>query len=261
MSGTSPTDPQRGPSPYGQNPYGQEAPGPSPYGENPYGAHPYGQAPYGQGGPAQGQPGQGHPNPSYASQGHPAPSYADQGYPAQGGWPGQQAPGPLTAPRRPGAITASFWLILAGGLVLLASTLLAAFAMTLPESRAMLEQQMRETYEQMGLPADQLAQMEQMTDQLLPVMSAVAAAFGVLAFLVYLLIALKIRKGSRAARTVGTVLAALSVLMIVANLMMGAFNPFDLLWVGLGVAGIVMAYRPEATEYMRLKAWERAGTR
>ncbi|QCP07468.1 hypothetical protein FDF08_05250 [Micrococcus luteus] len=251
MSGTSPTDPQRG-----QNPYGQEAPGPSPYGENPYGAHPYGQAPYGQGGPAQGQPGQGHPNP-----GHPAPSYADQGYPAQGGWPGQQAPGPLTAPRRPGAITASFWLILAGGLVLLASTLLAAFAMTLPESRAMLEQQMRETYEQMGLPADQLAQMEQMTDQLLPVMSVVAAAFGVVAFLVYLLIALKIRKGSRAARTVGTVLAALSVLMIVTNLMMGAFNPFDLLWVGLGVAGIVMAFRPEASEYMRLKAWERAGTR
>ncbi|TFI46488.1 hypothetical protein E4A41_09660, partial [Micrococcus endophyticus] len=161
----------------------------------------------------------------------------------------------------PRAITASFWLILAGGLVLLASTLLAAFAMTLPESRAMLEQQMRETYEQMGLPADQLAQMEQMTDQLLPVMSVVAAAFGVVAFLVYLLIALKIRKGSRAARTVGTVLAALSVLMIVTNLMMGAVNPFDLLWVGLGVAGIVMAFRPEATEYMRLKAWERAGTR
>ena len=29
----------------------------------------------------------------------------------------------------------------------------------------------------------------------------------------------------------------------------------------LGVAGIVMAYRPEATEYMRLKAWERAARR
>ena len=31
--------------------------------------------------------------------------------------------------------------------------------------------------------------------------------------------------------------------------------------VALGVAGIVLAYRPDATEYMRLKAWQRFARR
>ena len=69
------------------------------------------------------------------------------------------------------------------------------------------------------------------------------------------------RGGSRAARIVGTVLAALSVLVLVSNAVMGAFSSLDLVWVGLGVAGIVLAYRPDATEYMRLKAWQRFARR
>ncbi|MFL0366409.1 hypothetical protein ACH0BH_00800 [Micrococcus luteus] len=56
-------------------------------------------------------------------------------------------------------------------------------------------------------------------------------------------------------------LAALSVLVLVSNAVMGAFSPLDLVWVGLGVAGIVLAYRPDATEYMRLKAWQRFARR
>lgn len=244
MSGTSPTDPQRGPKPYGQDAGGQSPYGQSPYGQNPYGEAPAGQSPYGAPGPAQ------------PTQGHPMQGYPMQGHPGQGGWP---APG--AAPQRPGAITAAFWLIVSGGLVLLASTLLAAFALSRPESRALVEEQLRRTAGEMGLPSDQVAQMEQMADQLMPVVTTVSVVFGIVAFLLYLLIASKIRGGSRAARTVGTVLAALSVLMLVANLAMGAFSPLDLVWVGLGVAGIVMAYRPEATEYMRLKAWERAGAR
>lgn len=255
MSGTSPTGPQ-GQNPYGQDPYGRApqgsspAPGAggpaqggqSPYGQNPYGENPYGQSPYA----AAPQP----------------PHGAPAGGPGQGGWPAPvPGAGPGSAPHRPGSLTAAFWLILSGGLVLLGSTLLAAFALSRPESRALVEEQLRRTSEEMGLPADQVAQMEQMTDQLLPIVSTVSAVFGVVAFLLYLLIASKIRGGSRAARTVGTVLAGLSVLMLIVNLTMGAFNPLDLLWVGLGVAGIVMAYRPDATEYMRLKAWERAGAR
>lgn len=250
MSGTSPTDPH-GRSPYGDSPYGRPAPdagdgpgaagpdavnrpGASPYGENPYGALPRGQSTDG-----------------VVPQS--APSAA-----GPGGWP-SSAPGP--APARPASLTAAFWLILSGGLVLLASTLLAAFALSLPEARAMVREELERSNAQLGLTAEQMAQVDQLTDQVLPLVGPVAAGFGVVAFLLYLLIASKIRGGSRAARTVGTVLAALSVLMLAVNLTMGAFNPLDLLWVGLGVAGIVMAYRPEATEYMRLKAWERAGTR
>ena len=266
MSGTSPTGPQ-GQHPYGQDPDGRApqdsfpAPGAgvpagpaqhgqSPYGQNPYGQNPYGQSPYGQ------DPYGGSPYAAAPQQPHGAPT----GGPGQGGWPAPGA-GPGSAPRRPGSLTAAFWLILSGGLVLLGSTLLAAFALSRPESRALIEEQLRRTSEEMGLPADQAAQMEQMTEQLMPIVSTVSAVFGVVAFLLYLLIASKIRGGSRAARTVGTVLAALSVLMVSVNLAMGAVNPLDLVWVGLGVAGIVMAYRPDATEYMRLKAWERAGAR
>ena len=113
----------------------------------------------------------------------------------------------------------------------------------------------------MDLPADQAEQMRTMMDGMLPALATTAAVFGVLAFLVYLWVAFAIRGGSRAARIVGTVLATLSVLVLVSNAVMGAFSPLDLVWVGLGVAGIVLAYRPDATEYMRLKAWQRFARR
>ena len=57
------------------------------------------------------------------------------------------------------------------------------------------------------------------------------------------------------------VVVLVSVLVLVSNAVMGAFSPLDLVWVGLGVAGIVLAYRPDATEYMRLKAWQRFARR
>ena len=103
--------------------------------------------------------------------------------------------------------------------------------------------------------------MRTMMDGMLPALATTAAVFGVLAFLVYLWVAFASRGGSRAARIVGTVLASLSVLVLVSNAVMGAFSPLDLVWVGLGVAGIVLAYRPDATEYMRLKAWQRFARR
>ena len=134
-------------------------------------------------------------------------------------------------------------------------------AITQPEGQAAIQQELDRSVEQMNLPADQAEQMRTMMDGMLPALATTAAVFGVLAFLVYLWVAFAIRGGSRAARIVGTVLASLSVLVLVSNAVMGAFSPLDLVWVGLGVAGIVLAYRPDATEYMRLKAWQRFARR
>ena len=246
MSGTSPTDPHGSQNPYGTDPYGAAPQGPTPGSPGPAGASPYGQNPYG------------------------APPAAPYGAPGQAGMPqapsphgpaGWQSPGPVELPPRPRSLTAAFWLIVSGGLLLLATTLLAAFAITQPEGQAAIQQELDRSVEQMNLPADQAEQMRAMMDGMLPTLATTAAVFGVLAFLVYLWVAFAIRGGSRAARIVGTVLAALSVLVLVSNAVMGAFSPLDLVWVGLGVAGIVLAYRPDATEYMRLKAWQRFARR
>ena len=53
----------------------------------------------------------------------------------------------------------------------------------------------------------------------------------------------------------------ISVLMLAVNLVLGLFNPLELLWVALGAVGVGLAYRKDATEYLRLKAWERAARR
>lgn len=257
-----------GSSPYGQNPYGQDPNGQNPYGQDPAAAQqPYGssaapgsapQNPYGV--PAQGS-GQA-PAPAWNAQpGHQQgqqPGAWQQPDVAQGGWPGQAVPAAgMPTPARPHSLTTAFWLILSAGLVLLGTTLLGILAANTPEGRAAAQQAMDEALAQADLPPDQAAQVQSMMGGLLPSVLIGMAVFSILAFLLYLLIALKIRGGSRAARTVGTVLAALSVLMLLGNLAIGAFNPFELLWVGLGVAGLVFAYRRDATEYMRLKAWER----
>lgn len=240
-------------NPYGQNPYGQGTPS----GQEPAGAaNPYGTAPG-----AHEQNPYGRPEDGAAPWGAQAPSPSPAAMPGvghpQGAVPGVGMP----APARPGSITAAFWLIVSAGLVQLLSTALGLLAANTPEGRALLEQTMRDAVGQAGLPAEQASEMEAMMLGAVPAVLTTTAVLGVLGFLLYLLIAVKIRGGSRAARTVGTVLAVLSVLMLLANLAMGAFSVFELLWVGLGVAGIVMAYRKDATEFMRLKAWERAGRR
>ena len=251
MSGTPPTDPHGSQDPYGANPYGTNPYGVAPQGPTsgspgPAGASPYGQNPYG------------------------TPPATPSGAPGQAGMPqapsphgpgGWQSPGPVALPPRPRSLTAAFWLIVSGGLLLLATTLLAAFAITRPEGRAAIQQELDRSIEQMKLPADQAEQMRAMMDGMLPSLATTAAVIGVLAFLIYLWVAFAIRGGSRTARVVGTVLAVLSVLMLVSTVVMGGVSPLDLAWVGLGVAGIVLAHRPDATEYMRLKAWQRFARR
>lgn len=237
-----------------------------PYAQDPYGRNPRGQVPDAAAQAPYGQP----PAPAAAQDGPwgaPPPAQgpqwtAGQG-PAGGAQPGGQAgwPGAVASPRRPGSITAAFWLILAAGLVTLASVLLSVLALTTPEGQDVFRQAMEQAYAQSGLPADELAQLQDTVTRLLPAVLGTLAVVGVLLFLAYLWIALKIRAGSRAARTVGTVLAVLSVLLLIGNLVSGAFSPFDLLWVGLGIAGLVCAYRKDATEFMRLRAWERAARR
>lgn len=159
MSGTSPTDPHGSQNPYGTDPYGAAPQGPTPGSPDPAGASPYGQNPYG------------------------APPAAPYGAPGQAGMPpapsprgpaGWQSPGPVELPPRPRSLTAAFWLIVSGGLLLLATTLLAAFAITQPEGQVAIQQELDRSVEQMNLPADQAEQMRAMMDGMLPALATTA---------------------------------------------------------------------------------------
>lgn len=261
MSGTSPHD-HRDRNPYGADPHAGSAPRwPDADAQSPYGRPPAqaGGDEHGQAVPAwTGQQATAHqPVPQWAGQ----PAAQGTGQPGIPGpaWSGQ--PAAPAAPRRPGSITAAFWLILSAGSLFLLTTLLAGLSLLTEAGRQALTEAMEQSYRDLGLTEAQIQQYRDLVPSLLPVMAGVTIALGVLAFLVYLLIALKIRGGSRAARTVGTVLAVLSVLMLGVNLVVGPFNPLELLWVALGAVGVGMAYRKDATEYLRLKAWERAARR
>ncbi|MDY6055226.1 hypothetical protein [Micrococcus sp.] len=230
-------------APYGQNPYGQD-----PYGQNPYGQAPYGQAPhapsYGQGQPVPGQ-----------QWGGPQAPQQWSGQAPQQQWPGQQ---PLGTVQRPASITTAFWLIVAAGILTMLSTVISGVMMGTDAGREALREEFAASEPQSGLTPMQARQLE---DTLVSVMPGVMITLGVLALVVYLLVAWRLRAGSRAARIIGTVFAALSLLLFVFALAAGSFSPFDVLWIGLGVAGIAVAYRKDATEYLRLKAWERASRR
>lgn len=248
---------------------GQEYRAGSEYGQNPYGQAPYGQdghgAPQGQPGghgqqPQQWQqPQQGaYPPPQggqgWDGQGQPqqwgAPQQQWQGQPGQP-WQGMQWGGPMREPVRPRSIMVSFWLIISAAIVMVGSTLMGAFALTTPEGKALVEDVARQQVEASGVTGAEAEQMMQMT---LGIMPGFMTALALVALALYLLVAFKIRSGSRAARIVGTVLAVLSVLMMLTSLL-GGMPGLEIVWVLLGVAGIVMAYRPDATEYMRQRAW------
>lgn len=209
---------------------GQEYRAGSEYGRNPYGENPYGrlQEPNGEARPQQWQ------------------------QPGQQWGSGQQWPGgPMQEPRRPTSLTAAFWLIIAAAVVMVGSTLMGAFAMTTPQGRALIEDAAQQQIEASGVTGAEAQQMMDMTISMLP---GVMIALALVALALYLLVAFTIRSGSRAARVVGTVLAALSVLLLLVSVLSGAVG-LEVVWVLLGVAGIVMAYRPDATEYMRQRAW------
>lgn len=211
---------------------GQEYLAGSEYGQSPYGENPYGEGPQQQ---WQGQPGQ-----------------QWQGQPGRQWGPGQQWPGgPMQEPQRPTSITAAFWLIIAAAVVMVGSTLMGAFAMTTPQGKALIEDAMQQQIEASGVTGADAQQMMDMTISMLP---GVMIAFSLVALALYLLVAFKIRSGSRAARVVGTVLAALSALLLLTSVVSGMVG-LEIVWILLGVAGIVMAYRPDATEYMRQRAW------
>jgi hypothetical protein len=206
---------------YGQSPYGQPGQPAQPT-SNPYGQSPYGQpgpSPYGQA--PYGQPGQ----PVYPQQPY--------GYPAQG----QQPMGPV---QRPKEIDRSYWLILAAGLAFLVIELFAAFSPAMgltPEMVDELESQFRAA----GMTVD--------VNELMDSVRVMAIVFTVLIAGLYWLIATGIRKGSNVARIFGTIFAAMSLL--------SAFG-LGIIYVALGVAGIVFAYLRPSNEYFRGKAWEKA---
>lgn len=157
----------------------------------------------------------------------------------------------MQEPQRPTSITAAFWLIIAAAVVMVGSTLMGAFAMTTPQGKALIEDAMQQQIEASGVTGADAQQMMDMTISMLP---GVMIAFSLVALALYLLVAFKIRSGSRAARVVGTVLAALSALLLLTSVVSGMVG-LEIVWILLGVAGIVMAYRPDATEYMRQRAW------
>lgn len=241
-----------GGSEYGQSPYSQSPAGQQPQqwgGASQQGAYPPPQGAQGGNGPTpqqwQGQPGQ---QWGGAPQGQPQQQW--QGQPGQP-WQGQPWGGPFQEPQRPKSITTAFWLIIAAAIVMVGSTLAGAFALTTPEGRAMVQDAARQQVEGSGLSG---AEAQQMVDMTIGMMPGFMVALALVALALYLLVAFKIRSGSRAARVVGTVLAALSVLLLLVSVVSGALG-LEIVWVLLGVAGIVMAYRPDATEYMRQKAW------
>ena len=240
---------------------------------NPYGGGPVprvptpeDQAPYGR--PPQDRPhgAAEHPAPG-ASPHTPAPGTGPAGGPwqsaagptAQHG-PGQRPHGTdgwaVPEPSRPRSITLAFWLIVASGLVMTLTTVLSGVLSQTPEGERMVREQARAGLESTGggLTA---AQQEQYLDAMVPLMGVGTIVMGLMMLAVFLLVAFGVRRGARAARVTGAVFSALSVLMILGSLLLGQISPLDLLWVALGVAGVVMAFRPEATEYMRQKAWQK----
>jgi hypothetical protein len=192
-------------------------------------------SPYGQPGHSPyGQPGQPTSSPYGQPGQHPYPQQP-YGYPAPG--QGQQPMGPVQKPKE---IDRSYWLILAAGLAFLVVELLAAFSPTMgltPEMMNELESQ----FAAAGMTVD-VAQLMESTRVLAIIFTVIIAGL-------YWLIATGIRKGSNVARIFGTILAVMSL--------PAAFG-LGIIYVALGVAGIVFAYLRPSSEYFRGKAWEKA---
>jgi hypothetical protein len=209
------------PSQPGQSPYGQPGqPGQSPYGQPGQQGQPsYPQQPYG-------YPGQ---------QGQPSYPQQPYGYPAQG--QGQQPMGPVQKPKE---IDRSYWLILAAGLAFLVIELLAAFSPTMGLTPEMM-QELEAQFAAAGMTVD--------VAQLLESTRVMAIIFTVIIAGLYWLIAAGIRKGSNVARIFGTIFAVMSL---------PAVFGLGIIYVALGVAGIVFAYLRPSNEYFRGRAWEKA---
>ncbi|NUL46032.1 hypothetical protein F7P69_12635 [Cellulosimicrobium funkei] len=210
--------------PYGQPPQGQSPYGQSPYGQPPQEQNAYGQAPYGQ--PPQG----------YSPYGQPPVNQPGPGY----GYPGQGVPQQLGPITRPSTIDRSYWLILAAGLAFLVIELFSLFSPNMgltPEMMDLYQEQM----EAAGVSIDMQSFLESVR--------IFAVVFTALLAVLYWLVATGIRRGSNVARIFGTIFAVLSLT--------SAFG-FGIIYVALGVAGIVFAYLRPSSEYLRAKAWEKA---
>lgn len=225
-SGSHPHQPAQ--SPYGQ-PAQQEYPPPS-YGEP---GQP-GQSPYGQPGEPASYP-SGQAPAGYAQQPYPQQSYPQQPY----GYPGQ-AQQPMGPVEKPKEIDRSYWLIVAAGVAFLIIELIAAFSPAMgltPQMTEELESQLEAT----GVTVDIASLMDSVR--------VVAIVFTVIVAALYVLVATGIRRGSNVARIFGTIFAVLSL--------PAAFG-VGIIYVALGIAGIVFAYLRPSSEYFRGKAWERA---
>lgn len=211
---------------YGQPPQGQQPQDQSPYGQPPQGGQ---HSPYGQ-------------PPQYSPYGQPPQPglYQQLGQTAHPGHPGQLGQQPFGPIERPKTIDRSYWFILAAGLAFILIEAVSLFSPTMGLTPEMMEAY-RQQFDNTGVGLD--------FDAMLPTVRVVAAVFTAILAALYWVIATGIRRGSNTARIFGTILAAMSLL--------SAFG-FGLIYVGLGVAGIVFAYLKPSSEYLRAKAWEKA---
>lgn len=146
---------------------------------------------------------------------------------------------------RPKNLNTAYYLILAAGALFVLFNVVTAF---LPN---------------MGLPQEQVNQMQQMYDDVLEdsgsgesidfeeTLNAAQipmVIFTLILGAVYWLIARGIRNGSNVARIFGTILAVFSLPSLLG---------LSFIYVALGVAGIVLAYTGNSSEYFRYKTWEK----
>lgn len=222
-----PTPGEQPTPPYGQQPpqYGQNAPQ---YGQNPpqYGQNaPSAPPQYGQNAPAAPQYGQ---NPQYGQQ---PPQYGQNpqyGQSPYAQYPSGQQQGPAAMPK---LVNTAFWVIVASGVLWIASLLVSLTTVDSPAMREMFEQQMSAS----GASGIRF-------EDLKPVIIGTTLVGAAISAGLYALVAFNVRKGKNWARILGTVFAALSIFSL---------YPLSLATLAalLGIAGIVMLYLPATSPY------------
>ena len=235
---------------------GSQAPQSNPYGQNPYGQNPYGTPAH----DASTQPGG---MPQYGAAQYGTPQYAA---PLQGGYTPVQMP-----ETRPKSLTVAFLLIVAAGIVsAIASWLLSTsnvfsnmiasqWSMLQPE----LERQLQNTPEAANDPAVQrmLQGPDGFMDQFNSMLTGGMAVSLVISIVLYFLVGFAVGRGVGALRVIATILAVLSLFGLFGSMSLitqfadaseaGMLNALTAAGVLLGVAGVVFAWVPESSKYIR----------
>lgn len=168
----------------------------------------------------------------------PMQPHPGMGYPGRPGYPAQ----PQATMPPPRQIILSRNLIWVAGAINVVMSILMAFFTTADNLGVEQYQMIEQMLEQQ--PTLNTSVEEFIAGPFKISMIVISLVSGVL----YWLIGRGIAKGSRVARIFGTIFAVFSLFGIIS---------LDIIWIGLGIAGIALAYTKPATEYFRYKAWEK----